>query len=136
MFIFSEKGREAYLDFVRNLPAQIVLLSPCVFLPKAPNFHETEFVGWVLWFGFLCMFFFAAIANFLRFLDAMNCKEPIRAALEKLRADGLSGWCFFFKSFRRVPIEELASFSLVILFTYLGIGTVAVMVFWSVSPKH
>lgn len=136
MFIFSEKGREAYLDFVRNLPSQIVLLSTSVFLPKAPKFHEMGPWGWILCFLFLCMFFFAAIANFLRFLHAMNCKEPIRAAQEELRAEGPSGWRFFFKSLKRVPIKDLASFSLVILITYGGFGTVAVMVLWSISPKY
>ncbi len=136
MFIFTKEGRTAYLAFVRNLPSQIVLLSPCVFLPKLDTFHGTEFTSIALWVSFFCMFLFAACANVLEFLEAENCRAPMRAAVKELRASGLSGWRLFFKAFWRVPKGELVSFIVVMLVAYVGFGLVAAMVFWSTGLKH
>lgn len=136
MFIFTKDGRAAYLTFVRNLPSQIVLLSPCVFLPKLDTFHASDLSNVAVWLMFFLMFLFAACANFLEFVEAASHRDAFKVAIKELRASGFSGWRLFWKSFWRLPIGDFASFVLVMVTAYAGFGLVAAMVFWSTGVKH
>lgn len=135
MFIFTKEGRTAYLAFVRNLPSQIVLLSPCFFLPRLKTFSWAESPDVAVWLAFFGMFIFAASANLLEFIEAANSKEMVRKTVADLRSSGLSGWRLFLMTLWRVPIGEFVSFIVVMLAVYGGFGLVFSMVFWAYFPK-
>ncbi|MDR2188925.1 MAG: hypothetical protein LBE62_12945 [Azonexus sp.] len=107
MFLFTKEGRDAYLTFVRNLPSQMVLLSPCLILPKLKNF---DWVAVTVCFFLGAMFLFAVIANALQIFDA--CKESVKK----------SCWGVF-------------EYLLVILGFYGGFVAVIFMVFSAYLPK-
>ena len=135
MYIFSKEGRAAYLAFVRNLPSQIVLLSPCFFLPRLKAFNWTETLYVTLWLIFLSMFIFAATANFLELIESSSDKEANRARVAGLRFSGLSGWRLTVKQLRLITLGEWVGFIIVMLVVYGGLALVVAMVFWSVFPK-
>ena len=135
MFIFDKKGRTAYLTFVRNLPSQIVLLSPCFFLPRLKTFNWAEVTDVALWFAFFLMSIFAATANVLEFVEEANNREVNLKRVADLRSSGISGCRLAVKLLRLVSIGEWISFITVIFVVYGGIALVVAMVFWSVFPK-
>lgn len=135
MFIFTKEGRTAYLTFVRNLPSQIALLSPCFFLPQLKNFRWSDAPIVVVWIAFLLMFIFAASANFLEFFEAANDKETVRKTVIDLRSSGLSGWRLFLMTLWRFPIKGFASFIVVMLVVYGGFALVISMAFWAYFPR-
>lgn len=136
MVIFTKDGRTAYLAFVRNLPSQILLLSPCIFIPQLKTFSWSETPIVAALFGFFVMFIFAASANVLEFIEAASNKEIARKRVYDLRSSGMSGWRLFLMALWRIPIKELASFIAVMLTSYGGFALVISMVFWTYFPKH
>lgn len=135
MFLFTKEGRTAYLAFVRNLPSQVVLLSPCIFLPKLDTFHASDLSNAAIWLTFFSMFLFAACANFLEFMEAASGRDAFKAAIKEHRAYGLSGWRLFWESLLRISIGEFVSFLIVMFTAYAGFSLVAVMVFWGTGAK-
>lgn len=134
MFIFTPKGREAYLAFVRNIPSQILLLSPCFILPKLKNFSWLDGTYIVFWGLCLVMALWAIIANLLEFINAANSQSLMREKNAELRKSGLSGWRLFVKKVRALG-GEILSLAIMITFFYGGLITVLVMMFSVYFPK-
>lgn len=134
MLIFSKDGRTAYLAFVRNLPSQMVLLSPCFFLPRSKFFSWSESTDVLVWIAFLLMFVFAAASNILEFIEAANNKYVVQKTVLDLRSSGVTGWRLWVMTLRR-SIKEFAGFIIVMLAVYGAFILVISMLFWTYSPK-
>jgi thiosulfate reductase cytochrome b subunit len=134
MFLFSKEGRDAFLTFVRNLPAQIILLSPCVFLPKLQNFDSHSFSDIAAWFCVAAIFAFAFSANIIEFINANLANDEVRNVKAGLREAAVTGPRFWFLLFWRAR-RQLLNFWLAMVICYIGVLVVFAMVFWGVFGK-
>lgn len=129
MFIFTKKGRVAYLNFVRNLPSQVLLFSPCVFLPMGGVLSVKNPVDLAVWCVLFAMFLFAFNANIMEFIDEalsgdQGKKQDDEAIVKR------SGWRLVLSTLRQQPLKVIGFF-FVILATYGGLITVVTVVLWN-----
>jgi len=74
MFILKE-GRSAFLEFLRNLTPQILLLSLTIVVGNKLNPNEFDLKNWpqtLIFFSFLVMTLLSAIANVTLFIDKFS----------------------------------------------------------------
>jgi hypothetical protein len=125
MFLLTKDGRTAYLAFVRNLPSQLLLLTPVVFFPQLPKFSWSNASDVIVLAAFTLMLLFAMVSNFLEFFLAANDAASIKARIDKLQDDGLTGFALARQSIKTTPIGELLGFFVITAFFYAGIGIIA-----------
>jgi hypothetical protein len=130
IFIFTKEGRTAYLAFVRNLPSQIVLLSPCIFILMLKGF---DWMSIAACFVLFLMFLSAAVTNVLEFFDAWKT-TTVRVTLSQLRADGLSGWPLIWEMVRK-NYFGFFEYSIIVLGFYGGFAAVVAMVSFAYHHK-
>lgn len=87
MFILKE-GRSAFLEFLRNLTPQILLLSLCFFMGEKLNFSKIDFNNFPATFIFLFFLFLAILAGWA---NASIFMEKFVPLLRIRRAMGLIG---------------------------------------------
>jgi hypothetical protein len=134
MFLLTKDGRAAYLAFVRNLPSQLLLLTPVVFFPQLPKFSWTNGSDLAVLAAFTVMLLFAMVSNFLEFFLAANDASSIKSRIDKLQDDGLTGFALAKQSIKTTPLGELLGFFVVTAFFYAGIGIIAFALFLTHKP--
>lgn len=87
MFILKE-GRSAFLEFLRNLTPQILLLSLCFFMGKKLNFSKIDFGNFPPTFIFFIFLFLAILAGWA---NASIFMEKFVPLIRVRRAMGLIG---------------------------------------------
>lgn len=84
MFILNE-GRSAFLEFLRNLTPQILLLSLSFFLGEKLNFSKIDFNNFTVTFIFYVFLFLAILAgwaNASMFMGKFVPMERVRRAMK------------------------------------------------------
>ena len=83
MFILNE-GRGAFLEFLRNLTPQILLLSLCFFMGSKLNFSQIDFnnsTPTFIFFVFLCLAILAGWVNASIFMERFIPIARVRRAM-------------------------------------------------------
>ncbi|WP_334159354.1 hypothetical protein [Oryzomicrobium sp.] len=132
MFIFTKAGRSAYLQFVRNLPSQVMLLAPCIFFPQMEKFNDGRITNIGLVLLFFVMFIYAAVANWLEFYEHDGASQARKKATAELRESGVTGWRLFLKTIRH---KEYLGVLVAMLMAYGGFAEVIFMVFKAYHQK-
>jgi hypothetical protein len=100
MWLFNENGRKAYLEFLRNLTPQVLLLSFFLFLGVRLGGLPPENTG-VQWLGYIIMICFGGMwalafaANAHNLYEAvMQNEKGVKEYKSELTRDGIKGWRF------------------------------------------
>ena len=89
-------GRGAFLEFLRNLTPQVLMLSLIFIWSRQFNFRELDIGNaWntIVFFLFVAVFALAAIANSLHFMDsALSSTDWLETEAARIRTEEVTLW--------------------------------------------
>ncbi|WP_040072048.1 hypothetical protein [Pseudomonas batumici] len=104
MWLFKEKGRAAYLEFLRNLTSQILLFAFIVIIGSRIDKNPVQSTYWfvnmsmLVCFGFMWFLAFAANGTLL-YDKALASRPDVEVHKDSLKAQGVNGGKLAMQSF-------------------------------------
>lgn len=118
MYILKD-GRAAYLEFLRNLTPQILMLSLAFFLGRKIDFTRFDWAYTTptfIFYSFLLIAIFAAYANATLFMEKYSSRLQVRRGIQRIIKTqvGKKRWAMQLAYFRRKWIVLLEAMLLII----------------------